>query len=203
MSMDASTRARLVGLFVDEAAESVESLRRGAEDVRRGDTGEPLTEFGRVAHGLKGAAAALGFSELARALHELESVTLAVRGEEKSAAERRMERVGEAVELLSQGVAQMQATSMDVYPAEVVSRLVEVLGTAGPKVDPDAVTAPGAAPSPQPPAPFRSASEEQTARPSGGEVAERLSVPSADVDEALRLAASVARAAAQDRKSVV
>jgi two-component system chemotaxis sensor kinase CheA len=197
VSMDASTRARLVGLFVDEAAESVESLRRGAEEVRGGDTGEPLSEFGRVAHGLKGAAAALGFGELAHALHDLESVTLAVRGEERSAAERRMERVGEAVELLSQGVAQMQASSMDVYPADVVSRILEVLGTAGPKVDPDAVTGPGGtAPASTVARPDRPASEEQAARPAA-EVAERLSVPSADVDEALRLAASVARAAAQ------
>jgi two-component system chemotaxis sensor kinase CheA len=198
--MDAATRARLVGLFVDEAQETVESLRRYVEEVRGGDTGEPLTEFGRVAHGLKGAAAALGYAELARALHDLESVALAARGEEPAAAAVRLDRVAQAIEVLAQGVAQMSAASLDGYPPDVLARLVGILETAGAKVDPDAVTRPGGpapAPAPQPaPRPAEKPADEQAARPSG-EVTERLSVPSADVDEALRLAASVARAAAQ------
>jgi len=199
VSMDAATRARLVGLFVDEAQESAELLRRHAEDVRKGDTGEPLSEFGRVAHGLKGAAGALGYAELARALHELESVALGVRGEDAPAATARLERVGEAIELLAQGVARMSAASLDVYPIDVVEQLHRVLAAAGPGVDPDAPTpapaaasAPGAGPVPE----RREGAREEPAR-GGGEVVERLSVPAADVDEALRLAASVARSAAQ------
>ena len=191
MSMDASTRARLVGLFVDEAQETVEALRRCAAAVRGGDSGEPLTEFGRVTHGLKGAAAALGYAELARALHQLESVALQLREDSGAAAEERLGRVGEAIESLSEGVARMAAASMDEYPSDVLDRLLSVLAAAGPGVDPDA---PAAAPPPGPG--VEPAAGEQAAR-SGAEVVERLSVPAVDVDEALRLAASVSRAAAQ------
>jgi two-component system chemotaxis sensor kinase CheA len=191
--MDAATRARLVGLFVDEAQETIDTLRRCTDAMRAGDAGEPLNEFGRVAHGLKGAAGALGFGGLARALHDLESVALAVRGEEPAAAGARLSHIGEAIEVLAQGVAQMQAASMDAYPAPVLERLVAVLGQAGSKVDPDA-TPGGAAPAGQP---ERAAGAEEPAARQGGEGLERLSVPAVDVDEALRLAASVARAAAQ------
>jgi two-component system chemotaxis sensor kinase CheA len=187
--MDASTRARLVGLFVDEALESADLLRKHAEKARTGDTGEPLSEFGRVAHGLKGAAAALGFSGLARVLHDLESVALAVRTDQGDAAANRLDRVGEAVELLADGIARMNAASLDAYPSDVVEKLREVLSAAGPGVDPDAPT----------PAPARrgEGSREEAVARAPGEVLERLSVPAADVDEALRLAASVARSAAQ------
>ena len=58
-------------------------------------------------------------------------------GEEPEAAGRRLDRVGAAIEVLSQGVAQMQATSLDGYPQDVLARLVGVLESAGSKVDPD------------------------------------------------------------------
>lgn len=197
MSMDASTRARLVGLFVDEAQETVDALRHCVASVRVGDTGEPLTEFGRVAHGLKGAAAALGYSELARALHRLESVALGLRQDSGTAADQRLGRVGQAIEALSEGVARMSGASLDEYPADALERLEAVLADAGPGVDPDAA-APGgepAAPAPEPAA-RRDAAEDAAPR-GGSEVVDRLSVPAADVDEALRLAASVSRSAAQ------
>lgn len=190
MSMDASTRARLVGLFVDEAQETVDSLRRCAASVREGDTGEPLTEFGRVTHGLKGAAAALGYADLARALHQLESVALALGRESGPEAGARLDSVREAIEALSEGVARMSAASMDEYPSDVVQRLLSVLAAAGPAGDPDAPQAQPEAAAAGP------AADDQPGR-SGAEVIERLSVPAIDVDEALRLAASVSRAAAQ------
>lgn len=195
MSMDSSTRARLVGLFVDEAQETVEALRHCVASVRVGDTGESLTEFGRVAHGLKGAAAALGYSELARALHRLESVALDLRQDSGTASDLRLGRVGQAIEALSEGVARMSGASLEEYPADALERLVAVLAEAGPGVDPDA-----AAPAGEPAAPAPAARPEAAEEPAprgGSEVVERLSVPAADVDEALRLAASVSRAAAQ------
>jgi chemotaxis protein histidine kinase CheA len=191
--MDAGTRARLVGLFVDEAQDTVEALRRCAGSFRGGDVGEPLAEFGRVAHGLKGAAAALGYSDLARALHGLESVALVLRSESGEAAGTRIGLVGEAIEILSEGVARMGAASMDGYPSDVLERLLAVLEAAGPTEDPDAPEMPAGATSP---VPGSSGPDEQAAR-GGAEVLDRLSVPATDVDEALRLAASVARAAAQ------
>jgi chemotaxis protein histidine kinase CheA len=103
-----------------------------------------------------------------------------------------MSRVGEAIDILSEGVARMGAASMDEYPADVLGRLLSALAVAGPTVNPDAL----GPPQPGAPAGEAPALEEQAAR-SGAEVVERLSVPAADVDEALRLAASVSRAAAQ------
>ena len=190
--MDAATRARLVGLFVDEALEASDLLRKNTEGIRAGDTGEPLSEFGRVAHGLKGAAAALGLTGLAHALHDLESVALGVRQDEKGAAATRLDRIGEAIDLLANGVARMSAASLDAFPSDVLEKLCAALAAAGPGVDPDA-RAPAPVPAPDRPEGPR---EEQAARGSG-EVMDRLSVPAADVDEALRLAASVARSAAQ------
>jgi two-component system chemotaxis sensor kinase CheA len=191
--MDPSTRARLVGLFVDEAQESADLLRQHLEAVKHGDTGERLSEFGRVAHGLKGASAALGFAGLARALHDLESVALGVRGEATGAAASRLDRVGEAIEHLSQGVARMSAAGLDAYPADAVERLLGALAAAGPGVDPDAAPLPAQGPVER--AERRDAPEEPAR--AQGEGMERLSVPAGDVDEALRLAASVARSAAQ------
>ena len=196
MSMDPGTRSRLVGLFVDEAQEAIEVLRRCADSLRGGDTGEPLDEFGRVAHGLKGAAAALGYEGLASALHELESVALCLRGESGPPATARLTKVGEAIDLLSEGVARMSAASMDEVPADVLERLLAALAIAGPGPDgceprPGAAgaSAQGGERGPTP-------AEEPPGKPAA-EVVDRLSVPAAEVDEALRLAASVARGAAQ------
>lgn len=202
MSIDASTRARLVGLFVDEAHESVEALRRCAVSVQVGDTGEPLLEFGRVAHGLKGAAAALGYADLARALHQLESVALGVRRDaDPAAAFARMARVREALETLSAGVARMAATSLDEYPADLLERLMAALAAAGPGVDPDGAEPRAAPPVVEPPRRADRGAEDPPAR-AGIEGIERLSVPAGDVDQALRLAASLARSAAQLNESL-
>ncbi|HET6410724.1 MAG TPA: response regulator [Anaeromyxobacter sp.] len=195
MSMDPGTRSRLVGLFVDEAQEAVEVLRRCADSLRGGDTGEPLDEFGRVAHGLKGAAAALGYEGLASALHELESVVLCLRGDSGPPASARLTTVGEALDLLSEGVARMSAASMDEVPADVLERLLAALAIAGPGPDgrePRPGAALASAEGERGPTP----AEEPPSKPAA-EVVDRLSVPAAEVDEALRLAASVARGAAQ------
>jgi len=105
VSLDPATRARLVGLFVAEGEENLESLRRLAAQLRTGDGGEALGEFGRIAHGLKGAAAALCYEELARALHCLEDLAGGLRDEEAAGAEARHERIGWALDLLAQGLA--------------------------------------------------------------------------------------------------
>lgn len=200
MSLDPATRARLVGLFVAEGEENLESLRRLAAQLRTGDGGEALGEFGRIAHGLKGAAAALCYEELARALHCLEDLAGGLRDEEAAGAEARHERIGWALDLLAQGLARMSATGSDAFPPDVLDGL-------------SAIVAPGAPPAPgegrSPSRPLSSASAEpdlagsrRSGPRAGGEAIERLSVPAADVDEALRMAALLARAAAQLQESL-
>lgn len=196
MNLDPATRARLVGIFVAEAEETVETLRRHEVDLASGDTGAGLSEFGRVAHGLKGAAAALGFQDLATGLHELEDLALGLRGAGAGERASRLQRITSAIEILSEGVERMAAAGLDTYPSDVLARLMQAMSApeareASPRaVDEAARTA-----------------EVSISQPIGNgadrigvpaaEVAERLSVPAADVDEALRLAASVSRAAAQ------
>lgn len=225
MRVDATTRARLVGLFVTEAEETLLALRASAERLGEGDLGTPLVEFGRVAHGLKGAAAALGYASLASALHALETLALGLRDAPGAEAGARLGRVGAALDALEEGIARMAASGSDGVPEDVLARLLSLVSPG---------EAPGAAPdsSARPSTPVRrdSAQGERDAAGSGErggeassgerageastgerageasagersvarvEVAERLSVPAVDVDEALRLAASLARAAIQ------
>ncbi|HET8539201.1 MAG TPA: response regulator [Anaeromyxobacter sp.] len=191
MNLDAATRARLVGLFVAEADETVAALRDLAEGLTAGARGDVLREFGRIAHGLKGAAAALGYEGLARALHDLEDLALGVRDERPAGAEERRRRVGEALDLVSEGTARMGASGADAFPEDLLERLLDVVApgraaadaAAGAERDASAPAAPDGAPSP--------------AAPRAPEAGERISVPATDVDAALRLASSLARGAAQ------
>jgi two-component system chemotaxis sensor kinase CheA len=187
--MDAATRARLVGLFVAEADEAVEALRGHAAGLTRGDTGESLAEFGRVAHALKGAAAGLGFQGLAGALHELEDLALGLRGAGDGEAPARLGRVFTALEILSEGVERMAAGGLDAYPDDLLARLLRATDPAarGPAGEWKAVPTVEEAPAPN----------EGTAARLAADVVERLTVPAADVDEALRIAASVSRSASQ------
>lgn len=173
--MDAAIRSRLVGLFVTEAEESLALLAK--HFPRLGDAGsESPSEFGRVAHGLKGAAAALEFDGLAQVLHRLEEVALGVAGAAPGEATERSDRVSKALELLSLGIGRMSASGNDRFPDDLIPPLQETLGGEVP------VTAAPAVPPPQ-----EHALE-------GGEG--HLSVPASEVDHALRLASSFARGAA-------
>jgi two-component system chemotaxis sensor kinase CheA len=202
VNIDAATRARLVGLFVAEAEETVQAMRGYAAELRSGDVGEPLAEFGRVAHGLKGAAAALGYTGLAAALHDLEDLALGLRTEQGEAAALRHERLARAVELLGEGVERMQAGGGEAFPEDLLLRLQAAVWPDGEPPDGPversaAPRAPGPATAAPPEAPREAAAADERTSRAAPEVLERLSVPAADVDEALRLAASVARAAAQ------
>jgi two-component system chemotaxis sensor kinase CheA len=193
VNLDAATRARLVGLFVAEADETVASLRDLAEGLTAGARGDVLREFGRIAHGLKGAAAALGYEGLAQALHDLEDLALGVRNDRPAGAAERRRRVDAALDLLSQGTARMAASGGDGFPEDLLERLNDVVAPGGaaarevpaPAAPEGAGDAAEAAAAPAAPAP----------RPGDG--GERISVPAGDVDAALRLASSLARSAAQ------
>jgi chemotaxis protein histidine kinase CheA len=177
---DAATRARLVGVFVAEAEETVAALR----ELSAGVAGDEAAarDFGRMAHGLKGAAASLGYAGVARALHGLEDLALGIPGAPPSDARGRLRGVDLALELLAEGIARMAASGADAPPADVVEGLLAAVA-AGPA---PAAEGSGAERLPEPDAAAR-----------GAEAAERMSVPAADVDAALRLASSAARAAAQ------
>ncbi|BDG01085.1 ATP-binding response regulator [Anaeromyxobacter oryzae] len=190
MNVDAATRARLVGLFVAEAEETVQALRLSAARVAEGDLGEPLVEFGRVAHGLKGAAAALGYEALARGLHALEALALGLRDAAAADATPRLKRVGAAIDALEEGIARMGSSGGDGVPGDVVARLLALVGIGD-------VTPPPGATAPEPGAVDAAPARAAAAPRATAEAAERVSVPAADVDEALRLAASLARAAVQ------
>lgn len=192
MSLDAGTQARLVGLFVTEAEEALRELSAAHLRLAGGRDADDLLAFGRTAHGLKGAAAALGFEELAHVLHGLEEVSLGLADSPGPGRDERHRRLAVALQLIEQGVAQMAAAGRSSFPADLVAAVGEVLAASLPaegRADQLAGPRPGGAP-PGPASP-------PAATPATESAAERLSVPAAEVDEALRLAASVARAAVQ------
>lgn len=189
MNLDPATRARLVGLFVAEAEETVGALRELAAGLEGGQDMGALREFGRMAHGLKGAAAALGYERLAGALHGLEDLALGI--EEGHAAER-LRRVALALDLLESGAARMGAGGADAFPEDLLGRLDEAVSfrADGAGAPPPRAAAPAA------PAATLPAITAPEAAARAGET-ERISVPAAEVDAALRLASSLARGAAQ------
>lgn len=184
MSLDLATQARLVGLFVDEAEEALRELAAAHLRLAGAHDEEELRTFGRTAHGLKGAAAALGFEPLARLLHDLEEVSLGLSAPAGAGRAGTHGRLGLALQRLEAGLAHMAAAGLSTFPEQAVRGAAEALqapvGQEAPPVTPEAP------PPPEPGAP-----------PAAEALVERLSVPAAEVDEALRLAASLARAAAQ------
>ncbi|MGC4121258.1 MAG: response regulator [Myxococcales bacterium] len=179
--MDPSTRAKLLGLFVSEADQTLSQLDRQARALP--DEADPaaLQEFGRLAHGLKGAASAVGLAPLAGCLHELERVALQPPAAGPTARSEQRERLGVAIELLRDGVAAMAGSGRDAFPPELLERAVLTLRGEAPVAGTPA-TAPG--PSPAPPA----------APPAAGEAfAERLSVPAEEIDAALRQITALSR----------
>jgi chemotaxis protein histidine kinase CheA len=209
MTMDSATRSRLVGLFVAEAEETLTTLTGLAEKLRAQVAPEDLSDFGRSAHGLKGAAAALGFSALATVLHDVEELSLQLAEAGPDAHRERHARLAQALELLGQGIAHMAASGRDAFPDNLLQLLQALL--------PHRPAAPRSAVglAPQPPSAVGSGATAPEARAGGtsprvdaatqaaaapavqGEgVLERISVPAEEVDAALRLASALARGVA-------
>ncbi len=194
MSVDAATRSRLVGLFVAEAEEALRELGATHRRLADGSVGEDLRVFGRTAHGLKGAAAALGFRPLAHVIHRLEEVSLGLASSQGPAREERHGRLALALELLDQGVAHMAVAGLSSFPAGVTEAIARAL-EGGDEAGAAEGTVAGSRPAGTTPGPAEAPAPVPAPVPEGA--AERLSVPAIDVDEALRLAASLARAVAQ------
>ncbi len=188
-TLDPGTRAHLVGVFVAEAEETLLTLAVAFERLRSAADAEALATFGRSAHGLKGAAASVGLDALAQVLHKLEDASLRLGDRATHAAA--YERIDRALQLLGQVIAQMAASGRDEPPAEIVQDVLELLSEG-------AAAAPGSRAAPAPSSQQVHPPEKPPTAPAGpapaaDTAAERLSVPAADVDEALRLAASLAR----------
>jgi chemotaxis protein histidine kinase CheA/CheY-like chemotaxis protein len=195
MCFDAATLARLASFFVAEAEETVAALVDLGPRLRAGGDAEALTDFRRMTHGLKGAAATIGLDGLAAALHALEELSNGLEKLAPAVASARHDRIAHAVALLGEGIARMSASSAESFPADLLAALADTVAADAPGERPagePAYAAPGAAPSPSEPSRPRSAS----AAPAAAAV-ERISVPAEEVDEALRLASSLARSAAQ------
>jgi two-component system chemotaxis sensor kinase CheA len=194
VSFDPATRARLVGLFVAEAEETVAALHEIAARLRRRASAEDLSEFGRIAHGLKGAAAALGYEDLGRALHLLEELALGLEGAGAAGKAERNARVERALELLAEGTARMAAGGSDGFPVDLSRALLDAVASGA---EPPPSGRPLAAPS------ARGEGESSAGAPEPrGDVTERISVPAEEVDEALRVASSLARNAAQLHEAI-
>jgi two-component system chemotaxis sensor kinase CheA len=191
VSFDPATRARLVGLFVAESEETLAQLGEISGRLRRRAVPEDVSDFGRIAHGLKGAAAALGYEDLARALHDLEDLVLGLPGADSVEASARHRRLRSALELLAEGVARMSATGQEAFPADLLPTLLATVAR-GTGADAEPAGPPGEA----------AGDSDERGREPETAAAERLSVPAGEVDAALRLASSLARNAAQLQEAI-
>jgi two-component system chemotaxis sensor kinase CheA len=172
--IDSATQARLLGLFVAEADQALAELERLSERLADEHIDGEADELGRVAHGLKGAAAALELNSMASALHHLEAAGNALRPLKGSARRAQHQRIRRALSLL-----QAASGTLLGSPDAAREQVEQVLALLAP------TPADGAAAAP--------ADGAGTARTETA--LERLSVAAGEVDEALRIAASIARAA--------
>jgi two-component system chemotaxis sensor kinase CheA len=130
VSIDAATRGRLVGVFVAEADETVASLRQLAARLAQRPDPDALREFERIAHGLKGASAALGYEALARVLHDLEELALGVEEGGTDGRPERLDRIRTALDLLGEGTGRMGASGADAFPEDLLESLRHVVSPA-------------------------------------------------------------------------
>jgi two-component system, chemotaxis family, sensor kinase CheA len=73
--MNEATRQRLLDLFFEEAQSSLQDLERLAEALVEPND-QAAADFGRIVHGLKGAAAAVGLPLVAELMHAFEALAL-------------------------------------------------------------------------------------------------------------------------------
>lgn len=71
--MDAGNQQRILGYFIEEAKEHVDTIEKGLLDLRSvAQDQERVNEMFRAAHSIKGGAAMLGFSSIQKTAHRLE-----------------------------------------------------------------------------------------------------------------------------------
>ncbi|MDP1822801.1 MAG: response regulator [Archangium sp.] len=178
--MDPASRRRVLGLFVSEAEDGLAAMAALAAHFEAAENPASVTELCATAHSLKGAAAAVGVPELVWAIHRVEA--LALRVGQTPVARRKADhaRLLRAIDLLTSTAASLGVQGE--LPAGASAQLRALLAGVEPETP-----APGAA------TPATGPSQGAPSKESG---LERLSVPAESVDEALRLASSLARQAA-------
>lgn len=71
--MDSANSQRILGYFIEEAKEHLETLEKGILDLAHmANDSEQVNEMFRAAHSVKGGAAMLGYSSIQKAAHRLE-----------------------------------------------------------------------------------------------------------------------------------
>lgn len=184
MEIEPQVRARLLSLFVAEAEEGFALLEElcGRFTVAGADQ-EALVQFGRTAHGLKGAAAAVGLEEVATRIHSLEEHALSLREVPLSDRDARQQELLQAVRLLQLAISGIDSTGLGPSAREALQSLKRLQEPSAP-----AAEAAAEAGAPDAHAPVATGPDLRV---------DRLSVESAAVDEALRLASAVVRAATE------
>jgi chemotaxis protein histidine kinase CheA/ActR/RegA family two-component response regulator len=197
VNFDAAERAQLLSTFIPEAEEAIAGMRPLVAGFRSGPIEGAIRDFGRIAHGLKGAASTLQYAGLARALHGLEALVLGLARSDPATLAKRCSRIDSALDLLSEGITRMAASRQDAFPEDLLAPLLglvdapDVLG-AGPSCTPRPDEKSG-----HPQGRSTSADTGAAPRDRADAAGERISVPAGEVDEALRIAASLARGVAQ------
>ncbi len=71
--MDAASQQKILGYFIEEAKEHLETIEQGILDLSSAaDDSEQMNELFRAAHSVKGGAAMLGYSSIQKTAHRLE-----------------------------------------------------------------------------------------------------------------------------------
>lgn len=138
--MDPSLLKRLWPVFVEEAREHLQEIGSGILELEKGTAREGLLQsIRRTAHGLKGSASSLGFTDLERLAHAMESA-LAGKTEKDGLESGRVEALLAAVDA---GEAALRQG--DAGKAPEVPQLAQLLGALQGASLPPAAAKPGAA----------------------------------------------------------
>ena len=128
--MDAATKSRLVALFFAEAEEALPQMEEFVDRLANDEDREAIKEFGRLAHGLKGASAAVGLADLSSIMHGLEQLALDVDAEVGNARTELNQRLARLVRALQATVAEVLASGTAGVSAAAMAGLHSLLDDA-------------------------------------------------------------------------
>lgn len=90
--MDASNNKKIVGYFIEEAQEHLETLEKGILELSSAvNDEETINELFRAAHSVKGGAAMLGFTSIQKSSHRLEDAFKIIRDHKPIPVDQRLE----------------------------------------------------------------------------------------------------------------
>ena len=81
--MDSANNEKIIGYFIEEAKEHLETIEKGILDLSAAvEDEETINELFRAAHSIKGGAAMLNFTSIQKTSHRLEDAFKILRDEE-------------------------------------------------------------------------------------------------------------------------